>query len=207
MYTNSGDAGIGDLLQGSSGATPGSPSHKPSRTIDSTPAWEAHGTSYGFSSIRIPITHSPLCSTNKALSVWANEKIQSESNMTALAEYGVDMDHPCVRVYTKEEVDANRKFLATSAESSDLLQLLKVCSFNPCHHRSSPNVIAQELLAEVVKSKGKFIVDGKQVDNPRLILDLVKDRKIAVDEQKRELKPQWLRDWRDSQTQEQSTPP
>jgi len=200
MYTNSGVAGLGGLVQETPGATQGSPLHKPSHAMDDTPAWEAHGTSYEFSGIRTPVAHPPLFSINKALSVWANEKIRSESNIAALAEHAVDMDHPCVRVYTKEEVDANRKFLAASAESSELVQLLRVCSFNPCYHRSSSNVIAQELLAEIMESQGKLIIDGKQVDNPRLVLDFVKDLKIAANKERDELKPQWLRDWRDSQS-------
>ena len=56
------------------------------------------------------------------------EKIQSKSNIDALAGYGVDMDHPCVRVFTKEEVDTNRSFLAVSAGTWAHLGNLKVCS-------------------------------------------------------------------------------
>jgi len=94
--------------------------------MDDMPAWEVRGTSYGFSSIGIPITHPGLDSFNKAISVWVDEKIQSKSNMAALAEYGVDMDHPCVRVYTKEGVDANRTFLVASAESFTMNEFFKV---------------------------------------------------------------------------------
>lgn len=94
--------------------------------MDDVPAWEVHGTSYGFSSIGVPIEHPRLDTFNKTISVWADEVIQSRSNMAALAEYGVDMDHPCVRVFTKEEVDANRKFLIASAESFKIHEFFKV---------------------------------------------------------------------------------
>ena len=90
------------------------------------PVLEVHGTSYGFSSIGIPITHPGLDSFNKAISVWVDEKIRSKSNVAALAEYGVEMDHPCVRVYTKEGVDANRMFLVASAESFTMHEFFKV---------------------------------------------------------------------------------
>ena len=60
--------------------------HKFSHAMDDIPAWEVRGTSYGFSSIGIPITHPGLDSFNKAISVWMDEKIQSKSNMAALAE-------------------------------------------------------------------------------------------------------------------------
>jgi hypothetical protein len=126
-YIDTGAAEIGGLLRETSGVTPGSLLHKFSHTMDDIPAWEVYGTSYGFSSIGIPITHPRLDSFNKAISVWMDEKIQSKLNMAALAEYGVNMDHPCVRVYTKEEVDANRKFLVASAESFTMHEFSRVC--------------------------------------------------------------------------------
>ena len=95
--------------------------------MDDVPAWEVHGTSYGFSSIGIPVAHPGFDTFNKTISEWVDGKIQSKSNMVALAEHGVDMDHPCVRVYTKEEVDANRKFLVASAESFTMHEFFKVC--------------------------------------------------------------------------------
>jgi len=55
-----------------------------------------------------------------------DQRILSKSDMSALAEYGVDMDHLCVRTYTKEEVDANRKFLVGSAEYFTLFKYLEV---------------------------------------------------------------------------------
>ena len=99
--------------------------------MDDSSTWEVHGTSYGFSSIGIPITNPRLDSFNQAISVWVDQKILAKSNMATLAEYGVDMDHPCVRVYTKEEVDANRKFLAGSAECFTMQEFLKARLFGP----------------------------------------------------------------------------
>ena len=94
--------------------------------MDDHTIWDARGTPYGFSSIGIPITHPSLEKFNQAISVWVDQKILSKSNMAALAEYGVDMDHPCVRVYTKEEVDANRKFLVANADCFTMQELFKV---------------------------------------------------------------------------------
>ena len=125
-YIDSGTTEIGGLLRDTSGATPGSFLHKFSHAMDDMPAWEVRGKSYGFSSIGIPITHPGLDSFNKAISAWVDEKIQSKSNMAALAGYGVDMDHPCVRVYTKEGVDANRTFLVASAESFTMHEFFNV---------------------------------------------------------------------------------
>jgi len=50
--------------------------------------------------------------------------------MAALAKYGVNMDHPCVRVFNKEEVGANRKFLGATAYCLALLDFFEVC-FTP----------------------------------------------------------------------------
>ena len=94
--------------------------------MDDISVWEAHGTSFGFSSIGVPITHPGLDTFNKTISAWMDERIESKSNMAALAEYGVDMDHPCVRVFAKDEVDANRKFLVASAESFAMHEFFKV---------------------------------------------------------------------------------
>jgi len=129
-YIDSGAAEIGGLLRETPGVTPGSWLDKFSHGMDDIPVWEAHGTSYGFSSIGIPIIHPGLDPFNNSISIWVDEKLESKSNMATLAEYGVDMDHPCVRVYTKEEVDANRKFLAASAETFTTHEFLRVC-FDP----------------------------------------------------------------------------
>lgn len=97
-----------------------------SHLLDDIPTWEIHGTSYGFSSVGIPITRPIINSFNEAISSWMDERILSKPDMSALAEYGVDMDHPCVRTYTKEEVDANRKFLVGSAECFRMHKYLEV---------------------------------------------------------------------------------
>jgi len=57
---------------------------------------------------------------------WVDANIKSESNMAALAEYGVSMDHPCVRVFIKEEVCANRKFLEVAGTGLALLDFFEV---------------------------------------------------------------------------------
>ena len=124
--------------------------HKFSHAMDDIPAWEVFGTSYGFSSIGIPIANPALDSFNKAISVWVDEKIQSESSMAALAESDVDMDHPCVRVYSKEEVDANRKFLVASAESFKMHEFLQV-RFILIPHRPLSNVRAESICGEGAK--------------------------------------------------------
>jgi len=208
-YINGGVAvaGLGGIIREISDTMPGSLLHKLSRSLDDTPAWEvAHGTSYEFSSIGVPTTHPALDSFNKALSVWVDEKIQSQSNMAALAEYGVDMDHPCVRVYTKEEVDANRKFLAASAESFEMQKFFEVFLFNSCRHHPSSNVFAQKaekIQTGEVKLK---VIGGKQVGSPKVLLELLEKRRLAMDIEKDELKPQWLRDWQDSQRRGRSAP-
>ena len=130
--------------------------------MDNVPTWEAHGTSYGFSSIGIPITHPGLDSFNQAIAVWVDEKIQSKSNMDVLADYGVDMDHPCVRVYAKEEVDTNRKFLVASAESFTMHEFPKVCSFGSFCNHLSPHVFhAERVSGEHTKRQGENPSDGK----------------------------------------------
>jgi len=189
--------------------TPGSLLHRFSHAMDDSSTWEVHGTSYGFSSIGIPIANPRFGSFNEAISVWVDQKILSKSNMTALAEYGVDMDHPCVRVYTKEEVDANRKFLAGSAECFKMHEFLKVRLFGlHCHHPSS-DVPVQGATAENMQSgRVKIRVIGKQAaDSPDAVLEFLKKRMAGVEKQRDELKPQWLREWEDSRRPGQSAPP
>jgi len=189
-YIDTGAAEIGDLLRETSGVTPGSWLDKFSHAMDDIPTWEVHGTSYGFSSVGIPIIHPDLDPVNNAISTWMDEKIKSKSNMATLAEYGVDMDHPCVRVYAKEEVDANRKFLAASAETFATHEFFRQAS------------------AEKIRSgELKFSADGKQAVRPELLLEFLKKQVLAVEKQKDELKPQWLRDWEHSQERGQSAPP
>ena len=194
-YIDSGAAEIGGLLREEPYVKPGSILHKFSHAMDDVPAWEAHGTSYGFSSIGIPITHPGLDSFNQAIAVWVDEKVQSKSNMDVLADYGVDMDHPCVRVYAKEEVDANRKFLVASAESFTMHEFLKVCSFGSFCNHPSPHVFAQKVSVENIQSgKVKIQVMGKHAGNPETVLQSLEKRRLAVEKQRDELEPQWLRE-------------
>jgi len=198
-------AEVGGLLRETPLVTPGSLLHRFSHAMDNIPTWEAHGTSYGFSSIGIPIKHPSLDPFNEGISVWVDEKIQSKSNMAALAEYGVDMDHPCVRVYTKEEVDANRKFLVASGECFTVHELLRVCLFDPCYRHPSFNVPVQKASAENIQS-GKVMIRvvGKQLGGPEAILEFMRKRMHASEKQRDELKPRWLREWQDSQRPGQS---
>lgn len=126
-YIDTTEVEVGRLFQETSGVTPGSLLHKVLHAIDDVPPWEVHGTSYGFSSIGVPIPKASFDLFNKTISAWVDEKIKSKSDMAALAECGVDMDHPCVRIYTKEEVGANRRFLEASSEFFAMRTFFQVC--------------------------------------------------------------------------------
>ena len=76
-------------------------------------------------------THPVLNSTNKTASKFVDEKIISKVDMAALAGHGVNMNHPCVRIYAKDEVPANRKFLVASAIWFSTRRFLDVCLYNP----------------------------------------------------------------------------
>jgi len=117
---------IGDLLRETSGVAPSSPVHKCSHIMDNAPARELRGLGCGFSTITTPALASGLGWFYEAITDWIEEKVQYKSTIDALAGYGVDMDHPCVRVFTKEEVDANRRFLWVSAQIWSKLELLNV---------------------------------------------------------------------------------
>lgn len=181
---------------------------KITRSMGDIPLWEAHGTSYGFSSLGIPIPHPGLDSFNQALSAWVDERILSKSDMGALAEYGVDMDHPCVRVYNKEEVDANRRFLIASADRFKMHELVKVGLFRFPLPLPLSDVLTQRASAENIQSgRVQIRVIGKHAGGPEAAIELLKKQMTAVEEKKEELKPQWLREWQDSQrSSEQSAP-
>jgi hypothetical protein len=126
-YFDIGAKETGEVLRKSFGSTPGSWIHKFSHAGDDLQPWDlVYGTSFGFSSIGIPGKLLGPDPTIKALSDSVDEKIQSKSNMDVLAGYGVNMDHPFVRVFTKEEVDANRKFLVASGQQFALHRFIKV---------------------------------------------------------------------------------
>ena len=61
--------------------------------------------------------------------------------------------------------------------------------------------------AEKIQSgEVKVQVIGKHVGGPESVLEILKERMAAVEKRRDELKPQWLRDFQDSQRQEQSVP-
>lgn len=131
-YFDVGTREIGGLLRKSLDAKPGSWLDKFSRAADDAPSWDLTcGTDCGFSSIGIPNMHFGLNSLTSAVSEGLDQRIQSKSDMATLAEYGVDMDHPCVRVYAKEEVDANRRFLTASGAYHAMRDPLRVCLHDP----------------------------------------------------------------------------
>ena len=80
-------------------------------------------------------THPVLDRTDNAASKFADEKIKSKVDMAALARHGVNMNHPCVRMYTKDEVLANRKFLAASDMCFSTRRFFDVRLFNSCYGR------------------------------------------------------------------------
>ena len=146
------------------------------------PPWEAHG----FSTIAVPVVPPGLDSFDDTISDWMDKKLQFELGMPALADRGVDMDHPCVRPFTKGEVDANRKFLVASAKTLRAFEFFKVCFTSHFHHPSS-DVLAQ-------RHEG-IEVDEKDPDNPRALMEFLKKQMPA---ERDELKPQWLRDFQGS---------
>jgi len=116
----------GDLLRVTSDVASSSRAHKPRHPTDDTPVGEAQGIWCGSSTITTPALASSFGWLSDAITKWLEEKVQSKSNIDALAGYGVDMDHPCVRVFAKEEVDANRGFLWESVKTWERLEGLKV---------------------------------------------------------------------------------
>ena len=105
------------------GITLDSPFYEFSRHASDIAPWDK----IGISTLAIPVVRpglDPLCN---ALTAWMDEEVESDSNLAVLADYGVNMDHPCVRAFTKEEVDANRKFLVASAKTLRAFEFFKVC--------------------------------------------------------------------------------
>lgn len=191
VYFDIGTKEAGGLLRKTFGATTGSLLHRFSHAADNIPAWDSvSGTEYGFSSIGIPNTYFDLGPFNKTIAEGVDEKILSKSNMAALAEYGVDMDDSCVRVYTKEEVDANRKFLVASGTCYAMRETLR------------------SVTVEKIKSGAvKFEVYGKRAVNPEALLENMKKQALHLENQREELKPQWLRDQQDLREEGQSGMP
>ena len=86
-------------------------------------------------------THPVLNSTNKAASEFVDDKIKSKVDTAALAWHGVNVNHPCIMIYTNDEVPANRKFLAASAICFSTRRFLDVCLYNPCCRRPWPDLL------------------------------------------------------------------
>ena len=125
-YIASGPTEVGGLLQEVSNLNPGPLVQKSTYAMNGASAWESHGKPSGFSDLSCPVIHPLLIAFSGGASDWVDENIQSELSMAALAEYGVNMDHPCVRVFNKEEVGANREFLEATAHCLALLDFLEV---------------------------------------------------------------------------------
>jgi hypothetical protein len=51
-----------------------------------------------------------------------------------------------------------------------------------------------------------LLVDGKRIVRREGVRELLSERTSAVEKQRDELKPQWVRDWEDSRGQDQSVP-
>ena len=113
-------------------------------------------------------------------------KLQFEPDMPALVGHGVNMDHPCVRPFTKKEVDANRKFLVASAKTLRALEFFKAC-FIPRFRCPLSDVLAQH--HEGIE------VDEEDPDNPRALMEFPKKQ---MPTERDELKPEWLGDFQDS---------
>ena len=136
MYVDAGTKAAGGLLRKHLPMQKGSTVHRFSHAADDMEIWDVvFGTAYSFSNIGVPFTHSVLDSTNKAVSEFVDERIKSKVDMAALGRHGVNMNRPCVRMYTKDEVLANRKFLAASAMCFSTRRFLDVRLFNPCYGR------------------------------------------------------------------------
>lgn len=206
-YFDIGAREASNILQKTLGLTPGSYLYEFLAADGDARAWEpVCGTEYGFSSIGIPNAHFDMDPFNKAISEGVDRNIQSASNMAALKEHDVDMDHPCVRVYTKEEVDANRKFLVASGTCFSMQEFLRV-RFSRCLLLSLLITLTQKVTPEKIKrGEIKFEVIGKSSANPETVLEGLKKKMLHLEEERDGLKPQWLRDWQDSRGQGQSNP-
>ena len=88
--------------------------------------WEARGTSPRFSNVDCSALDPFLVAFKVGVSELVDEAIKSESTMAALGKYGVDMDHPCIRAFTKEELGVNRSYLEATAPCMALLDFLDV---------------------------------------------------------------------------------
>jgi len=187
-YVDIGTRETGEIFRKSLGLTPGSWIYKFSHAADDLQAWDLIcGISFGFSSLGIPGNPPGLDKTVRAIKDSVDEKIRSKSNMDVLAEYGVNMDHPCVRMCTREEVDANRRFLVASGKRSALHKIIRGLSAR--------------------QNRMNLQTDGKRVVRPEAAQKDLNERMNVMEKQRDDLKPQWVQDWEDSRGQGRSVPP
>ena len=99
--------------------------------------------------------HPVLGLTNKAASEFVDEKIKSKVDVAALARHGVNMNHPCVRMHTKDEVLANRKFLAASAMCFSTHRFLDVRLFDSCYGHLLSDLLVQDVPFEEMTTTTK----------------------------------------------------
>jgi len=184
---------IDGLLQETTGEAPSTPVHRLSHAMDDTTAWETRGIWCGFSTITTSALASSLGWFYDAVTDWLEEMVQSKSNLDALAGYGVDMDHPCVRAFDKVEVNANREFLFMSAKIWANVESLKV------HLNPAPTILSDVLVLQ--RGGMRLQMHGKDIDDPEAALAPLKEQVLANH------RPQWLQDFRDQQRRGQSAPP
>jgi hypothetical protein len=210
VFLDAGTKAAGSLLRKNLRMRKGSMVHKLSHAADHMEIWDViSGTSYETFNVLTPFTNSVLDPTNKALRKFFDEKIQSKFDMAALARLGVHMDHPCVRMYTKDEVLANRMFMAASAECLSIRQFLDVCPRNPRYQHPLPNFFTQNVpFEEIARSTIIHRVNGR---NPleheaiaaglmgEMIYRQMREQLPTAKKRREDLKPQWLRDWNRSQ--------
>lgn len=214
MYLDTGTKAAGNLLRKGVNVPPGSLIHKFSHSVDHMEVWDLiHGKSCGFSNIKIQTTRPDSDKINEMTSHLVDKKIQSKPDMAALAKHRIDMDHPCVREYTKEEVDANRKFLAASSNCYSMHQSYNVRPHDLnlfCYHSS--HILIQEMgREEVVSIILEYQATGNPITKPETLGNFLKSLRLAgemkeriqaAEERKDDLKPQWLWDWQASQRRE-----
>jgi len=199
VFLDAGTKAAGSLLRKNLRMRKGSMVHKLSHAADHMEIWDViSGTSYETFNVLTPSTNSVLDPTNKALRKFFDEKIQSKFDMAALARLGVHMDHPCVRMYTKDEVLANRMFMAASAECLSIRRFLDNVPFEEIarstiiHRVNGRNPLEHEAIAAGLMGE--------------MIYRQMRGRLPTAKKRREDLKPQWLRDWNRSQGQGRSAP-
>lgn len=209
MYYDTGTKAAGGLLRKRFPILPGSPWHELSHAADHMAIWDLiYGKSYGFSNFKYQTTRPDNGVINEAISFSVDQKIKSKSDMASLAKYRTDMDHPCVRMYTKEEVDANRKFLRASSDCYSMHETSRVGQYNLFRDHSPDIFMQQAGRKEVISIILEYQATGDPVIRPKtfnkflrslMLAKEMRERTLAAEKQRDDLKPQWVRDWQDSQ--------